>query len=181
VRPNAPYGASKAAAEVLASASAARTGLPVTIARLFNQLGPDQPPAQVPAGFAVEIAAAESAGAEAVALEIGNPDAERDYTDVRDTARALLLTVERRATGTFNFCSGRTRSLRQVIEALAELTEVAVKIETAPERTNRNDVSVFAGSADKLRSATGWTPEISLEQSLAALLEARRVVLSDAG
>jgi GDP-4-dehydro-6-deoxy-D-mannose reductase len=181
VRPNAPYGASKAAAEVLASASAARTGLPVTIARLFNQLGPDQPPAQVPAGFAAEIAAAESAGAEAVALEIGNPDAERDYTDVRDTARALLLTVERRATGTFNFCSGRTRSLRQVVEGLADLSGIGVRIETTPGRTNQNDPTVLAGSVNRLRTATGWTAQIALEQSLAGLLEASRAGLGHGG
>ncbi len=73
VAPASPYGASKAAAEVLVAESAARTGLPVTIARLFNQFGPDQPEAQLPAGFAASIAAAEAGGKDSVGVEVGNP------------------------------------------------------------------------------------------------------------
>ncbi len=104
MRPESPYGASKAAAELLAMEVARRTGLPVTVARLFNQIGPGQPDAQVPAGFAGRITEAEAGGEARVTLEVGNPAVERDYTDTRDTARAMRLLVEQRATGTFNLC-----------------------------------------------------------------------------
>ena len=181
IRPESPYGASKAAAEVLATASAARTGLAVAVARLFNQFGPDQPPAQVPAEFAARISEAEAAGEGAVRLEVGNPEVERDYTDVRDTARALQLVIGKRTTGTYNFCSGRTRSLRRVIDGIAELSTIDVQIGTEPGRANRNDVSVFAGSPSRLQAATGWGPQITLEESLAGLLAFRRAKISGGG
>lgn len=170
VSPASPYAASKAAAELLAGESAARAGLPVTIARLFNQFGPGQPVSQVPAGFAGSIARAEADGAATVRLEVGNPRARRDYTDVRDTARAFRLIAEKRATGRFNLCSGRTRSLAELIDALAAAAATDVEIEHRPERANRNDVDSIAGSPARLEAATGWRPQIEFERSLADML-----------
>jgi GDP-4-dehydro-6-deoxy-D-mannose reductase len=179
VGPGSPYAASKAAAELLAGECAVRTGLAVTIARLFNQFGPDQPTSQVPAGFAETIAAAEIAGGRSVSLEVGNPDARRDYTDTRDTARALRLVAENRVTGCFNFCSGGTLSLAELVEGLAAAANVDVGIEHRPERANRNDVEEFAGSPARLEAATGWRPQIPARQSLAEMLEFRRGQLPD--
>jgi GDP-4-dehydro-6-deoxy-D-mannose reductase len=179
IRPGSPYAASKAAAEVLAGELAARLGLPVTIARLFNQIGADQPCSQNPAGFAARIAEAEIAGESAVALEVGNPDARRDYTDTRDTARALRLALEGRVTGTLNVCSGETRPLTQLIERLSKASTVEVRMDRRPGRANRNDPAVLAGSPARLKSATGWEPGVRLDESLAGLLEARREALRE--
>ena len=177
LRPESPYGASKAAAEILAGETASRTGLAVTVVRLFNQIGADQPASQVPAGFAASIAGAEADGESRMTLEVGNPEAARDYTDTRDTARALRLLAEGRVTGTLNVCSGTTHSLVRVVEGLAKVSETEVEIETAPERANRNDVAAFGGSPERLEQATGWQPEVSLDQSLSGLLEAQRAAL----
>ncbi len=174
VAPESPYGASKAAAEVLAAESAVRTGLPVTIARLFNQFGAEQPEDQIPAGFAASIAAAEAEGRDSVTIEIGNPGARRDWTDTRDTARALRLLVEGRVAGRMNLCSGRTRSLTGLVEGLSVATRIEVEIDHRPERANRNDVDEFSGSPARLEAATGWKPRVPLEESLSAMLEFRR-------
>jgi GDP-4-dehydro-6-deoxy-D-mannose reductase len=179
VRPGSPYAASKAAAEVLAGELAARLGLQVTIARLFNQIGADQPCSQNPAGFAARIAEAEMAGESAVTLEVGNPGARRDYTDTRDTARALRLAVEGCVTGTLNVCSGETRPLKQLIERLSKASTVEVRMDRRPGRANRNDPAVLAGSPARLKSATGWEPGVRLDESLAGLLEARREALRE--
>ncbi len=141
--------------------SAARTGLPVTIARLFNQFGPDQPEAQLPAGFAASIAAAEAAGKDSIGVEVGNPDARRDYTDTRDSARAFRLLAEGRVTGTFNLCRGQTDRLGRLVEGLSQASSIGVRIEHRPERVNRNDVAEIAGSPARLEEATGWQPRIS--------------------
>ena len=172
--PGSPYAASKAAAEVLAGEAAARTGMPVTVARLFNQLGPDQPGSQVPAGFAASIAKAEAEGAAAVTLEVGNPDARRDYTDVRDTARAFRMVTEGRVTGKFNFCSGDSVPLSRLIDGLAAASGIAVEVEHRPESANRGDIDEFAGSPERLEAATGWRPQIGLDRSLAEMLAFRR-------
>ena len=177
VRPGSPYGASKAAAEILTHELAARTGLPVTIARLFNQFGPEQPVAQVPACFAAEIARAEARSEKSVTLKVGNPAVERDYTDTRDTARALRLAVERGTTGTFNFCTGTTHSLARVIEGLAATSKIEVKVEVRSECANRNDVAVFAGAPERLKVATGWSPQVPLDQTVAGMLQYRRGAL----
>jgi len=177
VAPESPYGASKAAAEVLVGESAARTGLPVTVARLFNQFGPDQPESQLPASLAASIAAAEAEGKDAVELEVGNPGARRDYTDTRETARALRLLAEGRVTGTFNCCHGQTEPLSRLVEGLSQASRIEARIDHRPERANRNDVAEIAGSPARLEAATGWKPRISLDETLTEMLEFRRRAL----
>lgn len=177
LKPRSPYGASKAAAEVLVLEAAARTGLPVTIARLFNQIGPDQPAGQVPAEFATAVTRAEAARESRVALAVGDPTKARDFTDTRDTARALMLIAEHRVTGRLNICSGQTHSLARVIKGLSGLTEIEVAVERAPERSNPNDVPVISGSPERLEKATGWKTEVTLDESLAGMLEAQRALL----
>ena len=86
--PVTPYGASKAAMEVLCD-QYARRGLRIAVVRAFSLLGPGQLPAFSASGFSRQIAAAELAGEEGVELSVGNPSAARDFTDVRDTARAF--------------------------------------------------------------------------------------------
>jgi GDP-4-dehydro-6-deoxy-D-mannose reductase len=177
MKPGSPYAASKAAAEVLALEAAARTGMPVTIVRLFNQIGPGQPAAQVPAGFAAAVARAETAGESRVELEVGDPAKARDFTDTRDTARALRLIAEQRTTGRLNICGGQTHSLGRVIEGLSRLTGIEVVVKHVPERSNPNDVPVIGGSPERLEQATGWKPEVTLDESLAGLLETHRALL----
>jgi GDP-4-dehydro-6-deoxy-D-mannose reductase len=174
MRPSSPYGASKAAAEILAFESQARTGLAVTAARLFNQTGPGQTGNDAPVQFADAVVRAEGSGDGTARVEVGNPQAARDYTDVRDTARALRLIAEGRATGRLNVCSGKVNTMAELLVLLGRSSDVAIELESKPERAHRNDVPVVAGSPARLQAATGWSPAIELEQSLAALLEGRR-------
>lgn len=170
-RPASPYAASKAAAEVLCSQYSREHGMAITLARIFNQLGPGQAPGQAPSEFAREIALAEARGDTRVVLEVGNPGAERDYTDVRDTARALAGLVEQETTGVFNVCSGRAVSLVSVIESLAALTPVDVEVAVEPARAHPVDPAAVTGSNRKLAAAIGWKPETTVFESLRDLLE----------
>ena len=97
LEPVTPYGASKAAMEVLCGSYARGRGLRIATIRAFNQLGPGQSPVFAASGFARQIAAAEAAGAERVELAVGNLAAARDFTDVRDTARAFVAASQQRA------------------------------------------------------------------------------------
>ena len=171
LNPASPYAASKAAAELLCAQYARGHGLAVTTARIFNQLGPGQPAAQAASDFAREIALAEAREEARVVLEVGNLGTERDYTDVRDTARALAGLVERRAEGVFNVCSGTAVSLASVVEGLAGQTPLEVRVEVKPDRAHPVDPPVVAGSNAKLTAATGWVPGIGVVESLRDLLE----------
>jgi len=171
VRPASPYGASKAAAEVLAGQYTRGYGLKVAIARVFNQIGPGQSDMQAPSEFARDIALAEDRGDRQLDLKVGNPEAERDFTDVRDTARALNAIVADSATGIFNICSGSGVRLDQIVSGLAAHTPVELGVAKTPDRAHPADVSLVVGSAARLKEATGWQPEIPLWISLLDLLD----------
>ncbi|MBK5232542.1 MAG: GDP-mannose 4,6-dehydratase [Thermoleophilia bacterium] len=170
-RPASPYGASKAAAEVLAGQYARQNHLRVAVARVFNQIGPGQSEAQAPAEFARDIALAEQRGERKLDLAIGNPEAGRDYTDVRDTARALAGIIKDGETGNFNICSGAGVRMYDVAAGLASHTPVEVGVERTPERAHPADVPLVIGSGKRLQKTIGWQPEIPLWISLLDLLD----------
>lgn len=169
--PASPYGASKAAAEVLAAQYGRGFGIAVSVARVFNQIGPGQSDAQAPAEFARAIAMAEQRGDREFDLEIGHPESERDFTDVRDTARALTGILTGPETGTFNVCSGTGVSLSDLAAGLAAHTPVRIGVARTPGKAHPADVPLVCGSATRLKEATGWQPEIPLWISLLDLLD----------
>ena len=170
MRPVSPYGASKAAAEMLASHAFHGRGLDVRCVRAFNHLGPGQSDALVASSIARQIAEAERAGGGVV--RTGDRSPRRDFTDVRDVVRAYRLLVERGAGGeTYNVCSGRDTGIQDIADMLAAASTVPVTFELDPDRLRPVDVPVVRGDNTKLRTATGWAPEIPLEQTLADILD----------
>ena len=169
LRPQSPYAVSKAAAELLAGLYADAHGLRVVRPRAFNHAGPGQDPSYAIASFARQIA--EGRGV----ITTGNPDTRRDFTDVRDVVRAYRLLAERGEPGIYNVCSGRTASAAELVAALARIAGVEVEHRVDPALQRAHEVAENRGSFDALHAATGWRPEIGLEQTLAdALEDARR-------
>lgn len=171
LRPASPYGASKATAEILCGQYEREHEMAITIARLFNQVGPGQDASQAPSEFAREIARAEGEGDTRVALPVGNPAIERDFTDVRDTARAIADLAGSGRAGTFNVCSGTATSLARVVQLLGQATPLEVSITAKPDHHRPADVMRIIGSPAKLEAATGWVPATPLAESLALLLD----------
>ncbi|MGA7435795.1 MAG: GDP-mannose 4,6-dehydratase [Solirubrobacterales bacterium] len=169
-RPSSPYAASKAAAEVLCRQFELQYGLDLTVLRFFNQIGPGQTGGQAPVEFASGIAAAEKRGEQRYYLKVGNPKAERDFTDVRDSARAIEGVISQRVTGTFNVCSGQAVSLKQIIEILTTASQIEIGMLIDPQHSHREDIPVVFGAPGKLRDAIGWQPSIPLNESLEELL-----------
>jgi GDP-4-dehydro-6-deoxy-D-mannose reductase len=167
LRPQNPYAVSKASADLLAGFQADAHGLRVIRARAFNHSGPGQEPTYAIASFARQAAVAAEAGATVLRIVTGNPDTRRDYTDVRDVVRAYRLLAERAEPGAYNVCSGVSRSARELIEGLAAAAGMELEHVVDPELVRPNEVMELRGSADALRAATGWEPEIALERTLA--------------
>jgi GDP-4-dehydro-6-deoxy-D-mannose reductase len=162
-----PYGISKLAQEMVA----ADASVPALLARPFNHAGPRQSPSYATSAFAQQIAAIEAGRSEPV-LRVGNLDARRDITDVRDTVRAYEALVERGTPGRpYNVCSGRAHSMRALLDILLSLAKVRVRIEVDPARLRPSDNPVILGSHQRLTNDTGWTPQIPIEQTLADLLD----------
>jgi len=180
LRPNSPYGASKQAAEAAALQYHRGHGLDVVVVRPFNHLGPGQSTRFAAPAFADQIAAAEGSvaagqGAGPLVLRHGDLTPERDLTDVRDVVRAYRLLAERGVPGeVYNVCSGRSVSMRQVLDTLLAASEAEVVTETDPALVRPVEVPVQQGSYAKLESATGWRPELAIDRTLGDVLDDAR-------
>ena len=170
-RPQNPYAVSKAAADLLGGFYADAHGLRVVRARAFNHAGPGQSDAYVVSAFARQIAEAERDGHPELVLETGNLEPRRDFTDVRDVVRAYWLLAERGEPGIFNVCSGKSVAVADILADLAALTSLRVEQRTDPARLRKHEVMDIRGSHDRLKDATGWQPEIALDQTLADTLD----------
>jgi GDP-4-dehydro-6-deoxy-D-mannose reductase len=172
VAPVSPYAASKAAAEI-AAGQARRAGLDVVVARAFQHEGPGRDERFAVGSWSAQIARAEEAGGGGV--RVGDLTARRDITDVRDVVRAYAALLDREVPAdTYNIASGKPVEMEHVLELLVGLATVPIEIEHDPERSRPTDLPVVCGNAARLRGATGWTPTIPLEQTLADTLSAAR-------
>jgi GDP-4-dehydro-6-deoxy-D-mannose reductase len=172
-RPSSPYGGSKAAAEVAALQATLAGGAQAVIARSFNHTGPGQDARFAIPGFARQLARIAAGEAEPV-IRVGNLEARRDLLDVRDVVRAYRLLAERGEPGAaYNVCSGRARSIREVLDELVEISGVDARVEVDPRRVRPVDLPLLQGDPSRL-GALGWAPEVPLRRTLADLLEHER-------
>jgi GDP-4-dehydro-6-deoxy-D-mannose reductase len=167
--PGSPYGLSKLAQDRLASL-AATGGLDVVIARPFNHTGARQEPSFSLPGFAQQIARIEAGLAEPV-IHVGNLDAERDISDVRDVVDAYAVIAVRGNAGTpYNVCSGRAWRIGDLLEELLRRSRVSVRVEQDAARMRPVELPRLVGDNTRLR-ALGWQPRIALETMLDDVLD----------
>jgi GDP-4-dehydro-6-deoxy-D-mannose reductase len=170
VAPSNPYAVSKLAQEQLAFRAAREDGVDVIVTRSFNHTGPRQSAAFAAPNMARQIAMIEAGVGEPV-IKTGNLDAQRDFTDVRDMARAYVgLLRDGMPSTVYNVASGTARVMRSVLDALVSRARVKVRIETDPGLMRPSDTPIVLGDATRLREATGWQPEISFDRTLDDLL-----------
>jgi GDP-4-dehydro-6-deoxy-D-mannose reductase len=167
LRPQNPYAVSKAGGDLLAGFYADAHGLRVVRARAFNHAGPGQAPIYAIASFARQVAAGLEAGDDPVRVVTGNPNARRDYTDVRDVARAYRALAAAGEPGVFNVCSGRPASAAELVATLQRVCGVAIDHVVDRGLVRAHEVMEVRGAWDRLAGATGWRPAIPLDRTLA--------------
>jgi GDP-4-dehydro-6-deoxy-D-mannose reductase len=144
--------------------------LPVVCVRPFNHLGPGQSDRLVASTIAQQVARNELTGGEEILA--GDLSPKRDFSDVRDVVRAYRLLAERGTPGeAYNVCSGRAVAVRELADILIGLSSQPMRVVLDPERLRPVDVPILQGDNSKLVRDTGWTPEIPLEETLAAVLD----------
>jgi GDP-4-dehydro-6-deoxy-D-mannose reductase len=112
-------------------------------------------------------------------LTVGDIDVTRDFCDVRDVVGAYARLLASAGSGdTFNICSGTEYPLRSLIERLAEIAGVDVKIEQDPDRFRPSEQRRMVGSCEALRLATGWEPAIEIDDSLRDIMNHELEALS---
>lgn len=170
LRPLSPYAVSKVAQDLLAWQYFKSYGLKTVRTRGFNHTGPRRGEVFICSNFAKQIAEIEKGKHEPI-LYVGNLEAKRDFTDVRDVVRAYWLCLERGEEGeVYNVGTGKTCSMKEVLDILLSLSKVKVKIEVDPIRLRPSDVPVLLSDPSKLRKLSGWEPKIPFKQSLEDLL-----------
>lgn len=175
--PQSPYGLSKLAQDRLAIL-AAGDGLDVVVARPFNHTGARQAPSFSLPGFAQQIARIE-AGLQEPVLRVGNLDAERDITDVRDVVDGYALIGAKGERGVaYNVCSGRAWRIGDLLELLLKRARVPVRVDVDESRLRPMELPRLLGDNSRLR-ALGWSPRIPIESTLDDVLAHwRRVTTS---
>jgi GDP-4-dehydro-6-deoxy-D-mannose reductase len=169
--PSNPYGLSKLAQDQLALSVARDERLDVVVARPFNHIGPGQQPGFAVSSFARQIARIER-GLEPPTIRVGNLEARRDITDVRDVVHAYGRIMGSGLPGrAYNVCSGRSWRIRDLLHELLSLSSASIDVEIEPERFRPNDVPIVQGDGSRIRSEIGWTPAIRVEQTLSDTLE----------
>jgi GDP-4-dehydro-6-deoxy-D-mannose reductase len=168
IGPSSPYGLSKLAQELVARGPGPGR---VIVTRPFNHAGPRQSAAYVTSAFARQIAAIEAGRLEPV-LRVGNLDARRDVSDVRDVVRAYALLLERgRDRQPYNVCSGQAFRIGDLLEFLLSLARVPIDVRQDPARLRPSDTPVVLGSPAALARDTGWAPSHEIRDTLRDLLE----------
>ncbi|WDH53366.1 GDP-mannose 4,6-dehydratase [Pseudomonas chlororaphis] len=168
--PRNPYAVSKVSAELLCLQWGMSEGWPVMVARPFNHIGTGQL-----GSFAVASAARQIAriklGLQAPRLEVGDIDVTRDFLDVADVVNAYIALLRSGVPGqVYNICSGQEHSIRGLIQQLADIAQVEMELVQDPARLRRAEQRRVCGSHARLQAVTGWTPEITIKQSLRAIL-----------
>lgn len=170
LRPLSPYAVSKVGQDLLGYQYYKSYGLKVVRTRGFNHTGPRRGDVFICSNFARQIAAIEKGKKDPV-IHVGNLDAKRDFTDVRDTVRAYWLSLEKCKLGdVYNIGRGDTISMKEVLDKLLSFSEVKVVVKVDPQRLRPSDVPILLSDPSKFKSETGWEPVIPFDQTLEDLL-----------
>lgn len=174
-RPNSPYGVSKIAQDMMGYQYWCNYGLSIVRVRSFNNIGPGQADDFVASAFARQIAEIEVGQREPV-LRVGNLDAVRDFTDVRDVVAAYWLAAQRGEAGAvYNVGTGQGHSIQAVLDTLLGMSSTSIQVEQDPARLRPSDVPVMICDNRRLVAATGWQPRIALRRTLQDVLDAWRL------
>ena len=170
LRPLSPYGVSKVGQDLLGYQYNKSYGLKTVRTRAFNHTGPRRGDVFVSSNFSRQIATIEKGVVEPV-IKVGNLDARRDFTDVRDMVKAYWRALEKGEPGeVYNLGSGKDVTIKKMLDILLSFTKVDITVEQDPERMRPSDVEILLADMTKFTELTGWKPEIPLEKTLEDLL-----------
>jgi len=170
LRPLSPYAVSKAAMDLLGYSYFKSYGLDIIRARIFGTIGPGKR-GDVVSDFAHRIASGESP------IRVGNLDAARDLTDVRDTVKGLAILMEKGERGeAYNICRGWSYTIRDILESMITLYDIKADVIVDPDLFRPVDEPVIVGDNSKIR-ALGWEPEIPMRKTLEDVLQAHKELI----
>jgi len=171
LRPLSPYAVSKVGQDMLGYQYWMSWKVDCVRTRGFNHEGPRRGPVFVSSDFAKQIADIEK-GRKPPVVHVGNLEARRDFSDVRDMVRAYWLALEKCESGeAYNICTGQSWKIQDVLDTLLGMTKAKIEVREDPARLRPSDVPILLGDNSKFVKVTGWKPTIPFEQTLRDMLE----------
>ena len=168
LNPKNPYAESKKEQEELCKRYMEK--LQIIISRSFQHTGPGQKPLFATSDFAKQIAEIEKGIKEPI-IRVGNLEARRSFTDVRDIVKAYYLSIQKCIPGeTYNIGSGKVYSIKEALDMLLSMSNVKIEVRIDPKKIRPSDIPIQVGDSAKFRSQTGWQPNIPFEKTLKDLL-----------
>ena len=166
------YAASKTSIDYISQTYKTFEGMNIVVARPFNHTGPRQRPSFVCSSLARQISIIQKEKKEPV-LHVGSVKPRRDFSDVRDVARAYweLGSINNEKDFIYNVCSGKVYSIEEVIGIFEKITGLKFMLDVEQKRLRGYDIQLLAGSSELLQKKTGWRPQIPFEKTLGDLLE----------
>lgn len=170
LKPVNPYSISKVSADFLSYFYFRNYSLKIIRVRPFNHIGPRQSSEFVCSNFAKQIVEIEKGLKEPI-IKVGNLEAKRDFTDVRDMVRAYWLALQKGELGeTYNICSGKAVSIRELLDKLLNMSKKKIKIIQDPKRLRPSDLPLLSGDSIKFKRQSKWKQEIIFEKTLQDIL-----------
>ena len=171
LRPLSPYAVSKVATDLLGYQYHQSYGLKIVRTRAFNHTGPRRGEPFVTSNFAKQVAEIEK-GLKPPVIYVGNLNAQRDFTDVRDIVNAYWLSVQKCEFGElYNICTGVARKIQSVRDLVLSMTDVMIEVKPDPERMRPSNVEILLCDCSKFRQRTGWKPKTAFEDTMRDLLD----------
>ncbi len=177
LRPGNPYAVSKIAQDFLAYQYFVTTKMPIIRVRPFNHTGPRQPLGFVLPDLAHQIAEIEKGKQERI-IRVGNLEAKRDFTDVRDMVKAYSLILDKGVVGeVYNIGSGVSYTISEILHMLLGMTTMNIEIEIDEKKARPSDIPEIRSNNTKIKTLTGWEPQITLEKTLKDTLDYWRKIV----
>ncbi|TET73900.1 MAG: SDR family oxidoreductase [Candidatus Aminicenantes bacterium] len=178
LRPLSTYGVSKVAQDLLGWQYYKSYDMRIIRTRAFNHTGPRRPSVFVCSAFAKQIAEIGK-GERKPVIYVGNLEARRDFTDVRDVVRGYWMCLDEGEEGdVYNIGTGKPYSMKEVLNLLLSMSKVKAKVEVDSLRLRPSDVPILSPDCTKFNKITGWVPKIPFSQSLWDLLEYWRELIN---
>jgi GDP-4-dehydro-6-deoxy-D-mannose reductase len=164
--PVTPYGVSKAAVDMVSYQYARSYGMPIVRARAFNHTGPKQNAGFVVPDFCRQVALIE-AGESSPVMSVGNLDAERDISDVRDIVRGYRLIAEKGIDGeVYNLCCGKSRRIREILDYVVAASSKSIEIRSDMKLMRPSEIPRLVGDFSKARRSVGYKPMYGFTDTL---------------
>lgn len=179
LRPGNIYAATKACQGMIGEIYARAYKMDIVMVRAFNHSGPEQADIFVISNFCKQAAEIEIGLKEPV-IHVGNLEAMRDFTDVRDVVRAYRLLGENGKSGqTYNVGRGKAVKISRILEMILEMAEMNIEVRSDPDRMRASDIPIIEPDVSKIYADTGWKAEISMEQTIRDTLNSWRTKLKE--